>query len=67
VTVAALGRSSFAYEYEVVDASTRRLVANAKSVQVSYDAAAKRSIPIPDALRAALEERLADPAAQEST
>jgi acyl-CoA thioesterase FadM len=42
-------------------------VANAKSVQVSYDAAAKRSIPIPDALRAALEERLADPAAQEST
>ncbi|MDP6372691.1 MAG: thioesterase family protein [Vicinamibacterales bacterium] len=66
VTVASVGRSSFGYEYEVVDAVTGRLVANAKSVQVSYDAAAKRSIPIPDALRATLEECLADPAAQES-
>ena len=56
--VGSIGRSSFTYEYELVDAATDRLVATAKSVQVSYDAAAKRSIPIPDALRSVLEETL---------
>ena len=58
VKVSSVGRSSFSYEYEVVDTSTDRLVATAKSVQVSYDAAGKRSVPIPDALRGVLEETL---------
>src|SRR3954470_7401888 len=33
----AIGRSSFALEYEIVERSSDRLVANGKTVQVSYD------------------------------
>jgi acyl-CoA thioesterase FadM len=58
VKVSAVGRSSFSYEYEVVEKSTNRLIATAKSVQVSYDAVVKRPVPIPDALRVVLEETL---------
>jgi len=49
------GRTSAAYSYEVVDALTERLVANAKSVQVWYDYQAKK----PVVLTADLKERLA--------
>jgi YbgC/YbaW family acyl-CoA thioester hydrolase len=45
-----LGRTSFRYEYEIVDA-TQRLVATARTVQVMYDYQAARPVPIPDALR----------------
>lgn len=48
------GRTSAAYSYEVVDAPTGRLVANAKSVQVWYDYEGKR----PVVLSADLKERL---------
>ena len=67
VKVSSVGRSSFSYEYEVVDTSTDRLVATAKSVQVSYDAAGKRSVPIPDALRGVLEETLEVPGRKEKS
>jgi len=51
------GRTSAAYSYEVVDAATGRLVANAKSVQVWYDYQAKTPVVLtPD-----LKERLAKP------
>ena len=46
-----LGRSSFTYRYEIADASNGRIVAEAKTVQVTYDYAAGRSVPIPDDLR----------------
>ena len=58
VKVSAVGRSSFSYEYEVVEKLTSRLIATAKSVQVSYDVVAKRPVPIPDALRVELEDTL---------
>jgi len=48
------GRTSAAYSYEVVDAPTERVVANAKSVQVWYDYQAKT----PVVLSADLKERL---------
>ena len=51
------GRTSAAYSYEVVDAPTGRLVANAKSVQVWYDYQAKT----PVVLSADLRERLSRP------
>ena len=51
------GRTSAAYSYEVVDAPTGRLVANAKSVQVWYDYQEKR----PVVLSADLKERLSKP------
>lgn len=46
----AVGRTSFTYEYEIVDAQ-ERLVASARSVLVMFDYAAGRPIPIPDDIR----------------
>jgi acyl-CoA thioester hydrolase len=54
-----LGRTSFRYEYEIVDAE-RRLVATARTVQVMYDYQAARPVPIPDALRQLLTGAPAD-------
>lgn len=48
--VAAIGRTSFTYEYEIVDASGR-MVAAARTVQVMYDYTAARPVPIPDRVR----------------
>ena len=54
--VAAVGKSSFTFEYEIVNGRTREVVAAARSVQVMYDYQAARSIPVPDDIRARLEE-----------
>jgi acyl-CoA thioester hydrolase len=48
--VADVGRTSFRYEYEIVD-QEGRTVANAKTVQVMYDYATERPTPIPDDIR----------------
>ena len=53
--VAAVGNSSFTFEYEISNGRTREVVATARSVQVMYDYAAGRSIPLPDDVRARLE------------
>jgi len=53
LTVAELGRSSFRYDYEIVDAQGRTVL-TAKSVQVMYDYAAEKPVAIPDAIRALL-------------
>ena len=45
-----LGRSSFRYEYEIVD-DKGRTVLTAKTVQVMYDYTAGRPVPIPDDIR----------------
>lgn len=50
IGLAAVGRTSFTYEYEIVDAAGR-LVASARSVQVMYDYAAERPVAIPDEIR----------------
>ncbi len=50
IGLAAVGRSSFTYEYQIVDAQAR-LVASARSVQVMYDYTTSRSVPIPDDIR----------------
>ncbi len=50
-----IGRSSFALVYEIVQAADDRLVATGKTVMVSYDYAANRSIPLPDATKSLLE------------
>jgi acyl-CoA thioester hydrolase len=54
IDVAAIGRTSFTYDYEIVDAE-RRVVASARTVQVMYDYAAGRPVPIPDDIRAKLQ------------
>jgi acyl-CoA thioester hydrolase len=51
--VAELGRSSFKYEYEIVDAEGRTVL-TAKTVQVMYDYATERPVPIPDGIRSLL-------------
>jgi acyl-CoA thioester hydrolase len=50
----AMGRSSFHYEYEIVD-EQQRTVATAKTVQVMYDYRAGRPVPIPDEVRRRLQ------------
>ena len=48
-----IGRTSFTYVYEVVD-QHRRLVASARTVQVMYDYAGARAVPISEELKARL-------------
>ena len=51
--VAAIGRTSFTYEYEIVD-QTGALIANAKTVIVRFDYAVGRPVPISEELKQAL-------------
>jgi acyl-CoA thioester hydrolase len=53
LTVAEIGRSSFRYEYEIVDEEGRTVLL-AKTVQVMYDYTAEKPVPIPDDIRALL-------------
>lgn len=55
LAVRAIGRTSFTMEYELRD-QTGRLLAQAKSVQVTYDYANQQSVPVPDAIRARISE-----------
>jgi acyl-CoA thioester hydrolase len=51
--VAEIGRTSFRYEYEILD-EEGRTVLTAKTVQVMYDYVANKPVPIPDSIRALL-------------
>jgi acyl-CoA thioester hydrolase len=53
IGVAAIGRTSFTYEYEIVDAADT-LIASARSVIVRYDYAAGRSVPLSEEMKQAL-------------
>lgn len=53
LTIAEIGRTSFRYEYEIVN-EQGETVLTAKTVQVMYDYTANRPVPIPDAIRALL-------------
>jgi acyl-CoA thioester hydrolase len=50
IFVAGLGRSSFTYDYEVVDADGN-IAATARTVQVMYDYSMARPVPIPPDIR----------------
>jgi acyl-CoA thioester hydrolase len=51
-----IGTKSFGFSYQIREVRSRRLVVEASSVQVCYDYTAKRSIPMPEALRRRIEE-----------
>ena len=51
LALAAFGRTSLTYEYEIVEAATGRLVAEARTVQVWIDYDAGRPVPITDELK----------------
>jgi acyl-CoA thioester hydrolase len=53
LAVVEIGRTSFRYEYEIVN-EQGETVLTAKTVQVMYDYTANRPVPIPDAIRALL-------------
>ena len=46
-----IGTKSFAFVYRIWEKSTGRTVAEATTVQVCYDYAAKQTLPVPDDLR----------------
>ena len=50
-----VGTKSFGFEYAIRELVSQRLVVDARSVQVFYDYATKRSMPCPDDMRKALE------------
>lgn len=54
-----IGTRSFDLRYRIRERATGRVVAEAVSVLVSYDYAAGRPMPVPEALRAVLEKDLA--------
>jgi acyl-CoA thioester hydrolase len=64
VRCASMKRSSFVMEFEVRERTSGRLCAEARKVCVYYDFGAGRSLPLPDALRAAI--RAQDPAVVET-
>lgn len=53
LTVPELGRTSFKYEYEIVDGQGRTVL-TAKTVQVMFDYVSQKPVPIPDDIRALL-------------
>jgi acyl-CoA thioester hydrolase len=53
MAVASLGRTSFRYEYEIVDDQDSTILTGS-TVQVMYDYAAAKPVPIPDSIRALL-------------
>ena len=50
IDLAAIGRTSFTYDYEIVD-EQGRVVASARTVQVMYDYTASKPVPIPPEIR----------------
>ena len=54
IGLAGIGRTSFRYDYEIVDAKGE-IVATAKSVMVMFDYAAGKPVPVPDIIRAKLQ------------
>ena len=57
----AMRRSSFVYRYRITERQSGRLIATGRSVQVSYDYEAEKSIPLQPAYRAALEKAAGHP------
>jgi acyl-CoA thioester hydrolase len=50
IDLAAIGRTSFTYDYEIVD-EENRAIASARTVQVMYDYVKAKPVPIPDEIR----------------
>lgn len=50
-----IGTKSWIWKFAITDARDGRLIADGRTVQVWYDYATRRSIPVPDDVRALLE------------
>ena len=60
ITLAGIGRTSFTYDYEIVDMATSRVMATARTVLVLYDYSAAAPVAIDDARRAQLTRTFAE-------
>ena len=56
IWTSSIRNSSFVWDYEIRNALTDQLIASGKTIQVYYDYATGKSIPIPDAVRRKLVE-----------
>lgn len=56
LALAAIGTTSFTYSYDILNESGE-LVASARTVQVMYDYAQSKPVPIPDEIRAKMQQR----------
>lgn len=54
--VSRLGNSSFDMDYILIDGATERVMATGRTVQVVFDYAAGRSVPLPEAWRQTLRD-----------
>jgi acyl-CoA thioester hydrolase len=54
IDLAAIGRTSFTYDYEILD-EEGRTVASARTVQVMYDYRTSKPVPIPPEIRAKMQ------------
>jgi acyl-CoA thioester hydrolase len=54
VRVASIGTKSFVMEYAIYRGGSEDLIASGRSVLVTYDYAAGKSVPVPEAFRAAV-------------
>jgi acyl-CoA thioester hydrolase len=61
--LAGIGRTSFTYDYEIVDANTRALVAEARTVLVVYDYREGKPVAIEEPTRADLSRSFYEEAA----
>ena len=55
IRLAWIGNRSFSFAYRIWEKTSGRTVVEASTVQVCYDYGAKKTIPMPEALRSALE------------
>lgn len=56
IRVSSIGNTSFVFEYRIVEDETRKLVAEGRSVQVSFDYKKNQKVPVPDNVRARIIE-----------
>ena len=56
IRTSSIGNTSFVWEYEIKNVKTGQLMANGKTIQVYYDYANQKGLPVPPDVRAKLME-----------
>jgi acyl-CoA thioester hydrolase len=51
IRVPQIGNTSFVFEYRILEEETRRLLAEGRSVQVTFDYQKNKKVPVPDLVR----------------
>lgn len=51
IRVSSIGNTSFEFRYNIIEGGTRRLIAEARSVQVAFDYEANHKVPLADSIK----------------